>query len=148
MIVLPWPPKELSPNARVHRMVKAKRTKAYREACYWITKEAVGKLANYEPDSKSKWHLSILFVPPNRQRRDLDNMFASIKGGLDGLADALGIDDSWFRPVTIDVADYVGGMVKISLYPARCGEEVSRLAHNQEIDGANPSTATKHMGIA
>ena len=104
--------------------------------------------AGYRKLNFERVHVRVTFHPPDMRARDLDNMFASIKGGLDGLADALGIDDSWFRPVTIDVADYVGGMVKISLHPARCGEEESRLAHNQEIDGANPSTATKHMGVA
>ena len=142
MITLPWPPKELNPNARVHRMVKAKYAAVYKQECWAIAKQS-GVVA-----PKGNIHLKIIFYTPNKQRRDLDNMHSAMKSGLDGVALALGIDDQRFRPVTLDVANIIGGMVKIELYPARCGEEESRLAHNQETDGANPSTATKHMGIA
>jgi crossover junction endodeoxyribonuclease RusA len=38
----------------------------------------------------------IAFLPPDNHRRDLDNMIASFKAGLDGLSDAIGIDDSEF----------------------------------------------------
>ena len=38
--------------------------------------------------------LDITFHPPDNRRRDLDNMLASIKSGLDGISDALGVDDS------------------------------------------------------
>jgi crossover junction endodeoxyribonuclease RusA len=107
MIILPWPPKELSPNARVHRQAKAKQAKAYRESCFWLTKEAQERL------SGGRVHLTITFVPPDRRARDLDNMLASIKSGLDGMADALGVNDKIFRPVTLDVADEIGGMVRI-----------------------------------
>jgi crossover junction endodeoxyribonuclease RusA len=107
VIVLPWPPKELSLNARVHRQVRARIGAKYRETCFWLTKEAQERL------SGDRVHLTITFVPPDRRRRDLDNMHSSMKYGLDGLADALGVDDSIFRPVTLDVADEIGGMVKI-----------------------------------
>ena len=142
MITLPWPPKELNPNARVHHHVLAKHKKRYKELCWALTLES-----KVRPPECDKIHLEILFVPPNRQRRDLDNCLAAMKAGIDGIAQAWGIDDNRFK-YTIDIASYIGGMVKIVVYPARCGEEESRLAHNQEIDGANPSTATKHMGIA
>ena len=107
MLVLPWPPKELSPNARVHRLAKAKAAKAYRHACWALTKEA-----QLVPIGM---HLKITFVPPNRQPRDLDNCLASIKSGLDGVADALGLNDRAFRPITLDMAENVGGMVVIEL---------------------------------
>jgi hypothetical protein len=35
---LPWPPKELSPNARVHWAKKSKAAKAYRLQCGLMTK--------------------------------------------------------------------------------------------------------------
>lgn len=40
--------------------------------------------------------LAIEFLPPDRRRRDADNLLASCKGLLDGIADALAIDDSKF----------------------------------------------------
>ena len=39
-------------------------------------------------------HLRITFHPPDNRRRDLDGMLSAIKSGLDGLSDALGVDDS------------------------------------------------------
>lgn len=137
MITLPWPPKELSPNARVHRMVKARQAKLYKEACWALAREK-----NSRPPP-GRVHLKITFYPPTRQRRDLDNLLASIKAGIDGVAMAWQIDDELFRPITIDIAEHVGGMVKIEVVSARCGEGVSRLPHTQEIAGANPATATK-----
>lgn len=103
MLVLPWPPKELSPNARVHRLAKARVARTYREACWALTKQSKLKPGGM--------HLKITFVPPTKQPRDLDNCLAAIKSGLDGVADALGVNDKAFRPITIDLADSVGGMV-------------------------------------
>ena len=103
MLILPWPLKELHPNARVHRMQKAKAAKQYRAACYALAKQS----------KPLKGHLMILFYPPNRQPRDLDNCLAAIKSGLDGIADAWQVNDREFRPLTIDFAKEIGGMVEI-----------------------------------
>lgn len=59
-------------------------------------------------------HVTVEFVPPDRRHRDRDNMLASIKSGLDGLADALGVNDSRFD-LTIRVADDIGGMVRVEV---------------------------------
>ena len=37
---------------------------------------------------------SITFYCPDRRRRDIDNLLASLKPSLDGIAQATGIDDS------------------------------------------------------
>jgi crossover junction endodeoxyribonuclease RusA len=87
-VTLSWPPKELSPNARVHRLEKARIAKRYRQACAWECKEqGLGIIAAWE------LHLDITFCPPDARLRDLDNMLASIKAGLDGIADVTGVDD-------------------------------------------------------
>ena len=36
------------------------------------------------------------FHPPDKRKRDVDNVIASLKALIDGLADAWGIDDSEF----------------------------------------------------
>jgi crossover junction endodeoxyribonuclease RusA len=90
VIALPWPARELSPNARVHWAKKSKAAKAYRRTCHLLTK-AAGVVAPQGPVM-----LLLEFCPPNRQRRDDDNCLAAFKSGRDGLADALGIDDSRF----------------------------------------------------
>jgi Holliday junction resolvase RusA-like endonuclease len=46
--------------------------------------------------------VKITFAAPDRIRRDLDNLHGAMKASLDGIAKALGVDDSRFVPVTLD----------------------------------------------
>lgn len=41
--------------------------------------------------------VSLTFIPKDNRRRDLDNLIASCKSLLDGISDAMGIDDSKFE---------------------------------------------------
>lgn len=91
-IELPWPPKELGPNARVHYHAKASAAKHYRESAHWLT-----VASRVERPDACEATLRIDFHPPDNRRRDLDNMLASIKSGLDGEADALEVNDHIFR---------------------------------------------------
>ena len=97
-IDLPWPPKELSPNARVHWRTSAQKRAAYKESCFWLTKQAS---AGWEPRF-CDIPLTVTFVQPDMRKRDVDNMLASIKSALDGVATALGVNDRQFRPLTVD----------------------------------------------
>ena len=107
---LPWPPKELSPNARVHWAKKSKVAKAYRAQCGFITKAAKVVV----PVTEGRLHLWLTFYPPDKRRRDDDNMIASFKSGRDGIADALGIDDCRF--ITHPwVHTETGGYIKVSI---------------------------------
>jgi len=57
----------------------------------------------------------IIFYPPSKARRDLDGMLSSIKAGLDGIADALEVDDCRFR-LRIDLGDVKkGGAIEIKI---------------------------------
>jgi len=110
-VILPWPPKDLSPNARAHWRAKAPVTAAYKRACWALAVEA-GLRAPEDVDSDSqRLHLWLEFYPPDRRARDDDNMIASFKAGRDGLAQALGVDDKRFvcHPV---VMDQIGGFIK------------------------------------
>lgn len=112
MITLPWPPKELSPNARVHFRAKAAAVKAYRETAYWaasanpLAMPATGGIA-----------LRFDFHPPDKRRRDLDNMLASIKAGVDGIADAHEVDDQRFGFWLSREAPCKGGKIVVSVMP-------------------------------
>ena len=112
-VVLPWPPKDLNPNARNHWARGAKAKKAYRHACWALALKA-GLSKAVPADAKPL--VSLTFVPPDRHARDRDNMLASMKSGLDGLADAIGCDDSRWR-LAIEVAEEVGGMVRVEITP-------------------------------
>jgi len=83
-IELAYPPKELSPNARVHYQVRARVGKKYREYVGWSAKQM--------KPSKS---LKITFHPRSRLQ-DFDNVISSFKFGQDGLSDAWGINDREF----------------------------------------------------
>ena len=109
ILTLPWPPRDLSPNARVHYMALAKAKKAYRAACAWTAKEQGLKRMDAQ-----RLHLTLTFVPPNRRAHDLDNCLASIKAGLDGLADVLGVDDKQWS-LTLHKADAIGGFVRVEV---------------------------------
>lgn len=108
-VMLPWPPVNLSPNARVHWTVLAKAKKAYREACAWTARAQGARRLDAD-----KLHLSLVFYPPNRRAYDLDNALARMKSGLDGLADVLGVDDKHWS-LSIDRADAVGGYVAVEV---------------------------------
>lgn len=111
LIILPWPPKELSPNSRGHWAALAKAKKAYREACAWTA-----KLHGASPIQADGLHLTIEFVPPTRRAFDLDNALARMKSGLDGLADVLGVDDSrWSLTIRKAPEGEIGGMVRVTV---------------------------------
>ena len=91
-VQLPWPVSVLSPNARVHWSRKAQIVRASRRTAWALTLEA--KLPTMSVGARP--HLAFEFCPPDRRRRDLDNLIASMKASNDGIADALGVDDSRF----------------------------------------------------
>lgn len=111
-ITLPWPPSALSPNARhTHWSQLAKAKRRYRAACH--LEALAGHCRRMAADTRL--HLHLTFVPPDRRRRDLDNLIASMKAGLDGIADALGVDDSRWRLTCAVDERAIGGMVRVAI---------------------------------
>lgn len=110
---LPWPPSKLSPNARVHWSELARVKKAYRQACWSLCKEAGFQAGLFHPTQELR--LCLEFVPPTRARRDLDNCLASLKAGIDGLSDALQVDDSRFVIELRLVKDRISGHVFVTV---------------------------------
>lgn len=110
-IVLSWPPRELHPNARVHFHEKARRAKIYREAAYWLTEKAGA-------DPGDNVTICLDFHPPDNRRRDLDGMLSAIKSGLDGIADALGVNDHNFALRLHRCEPIKGGRVVVTLEAA------------------------------
>jgi len=92
-LILPWQPRVLQPNARVHWSRKARAAKKARQEAFVLAR-AAGWGALQLP--AGRLHLWLDFFPPTRQRRDDDNLLAAFKAARDGLADALGIDDARF----------------------------------------------------
>ncbi len=77
---LPYP--ELSPNSRVHFMVKARAVRASREEIGWLAK------AQWHDDKPMvKARISYEFHTKDKRRRDLENLLAMTKPWPDGLID-------------------------------------------------------------
>ena len=84
-VVLPLPPKELSPNARVHWAKKARATRIYRGKA-WAG--ALVRLDRIEPPRWRHATMQSTFYWPDKRRRDRDNAEACMKHARDGFVDA------------------------------------------------------------
>lgn len=117
-LLLPWPASALSPNARGHWSKRSRAAKSYRMQCFLFAKKA-GLVA-----PAGRILLQLEFLPPSARRRDDDNLLASFKAGRDGLADALGIDDSVFVSQVQIGTVHPGGAVRVTLSPFSAGDQV------------------------
>jgi crossover junction endodeoxyribonuclease RusA len=109
---IPWPHPDLSPNARVHRMAVSGVRKSYRSHCGWLAVKAHADAGRPQLGAVT---VSLAFHAPDKRRRDLDNALASIKAGLDGIADAIGVDDHKWG-LAIKFGDPIpGGSVAVTI---------------------------------
>ena len=114
-IRFPWPDKALSPNSRTDRRATTGIRKNYREAWWALSKQN-------RIDLPENAHLSITFHPPDKRKRDLDNMLGAIKYGLDGLALATCGDDYGWSLSIRRGSEVHGGAVVL-----RVGQEDARI---------------------
>lgn len=92
-VSVPWPHRDLHPNARVHHFTLARRRRAYRIGCGWEARAA--GLSKIEVKALP---VKITFHPPDKRRRDVDGLVASMKAAQDGIADVIGVDDHLWVP--------------------------------------------------
>lgn len=100
-ITLPWPDSTLFPNRKGGRhWATYQRAKANaRMEGHLAAKQAIGRNTVL---LTSRTPVRVTFHAPDRRNRDWDGLAGSIKHHIDGIAQALGVDDSIFRPVIID----------------------------------------------
>lgn len=91
-IIMPWPAKPLWQNVRTHWARRSLSVKSYRRMAYQM---ALAQGLHKRPDPAAL--LVFSFHPPDRRRRDLHNMPATQKAAIDGIADAMRVDDERFR---------------------------------------------------
>lgn len=100
-IYLPWPDSSLMPNRRAGKhwaSYQNAKTKARNDG-WAAAKLALGRSTFTCPERvKVRW----TFAAPDKRRRDLDGLYGACKHYQDGIAAALGVDDSIFRPVLLD----------------------------------------------
>lgn len=102
-VVLSWPHKLLSPNARAHWKKVAPIKRKFKEDCFYVAQQCT------TPDFGDGNVQVYIIGFPTSNRFDMDNLGAMMKYGLDGIAEAWGINDKRFRPVTVDF----GGISRI-----------------------------------
>lgn len=116
-ILLPWPDRALSPNAKTtHWRSKQAAKVSVREAAKILTLKTGQTI-----ESNAKLEMTLIMRPPDKRRRDADNVLASMKVAIDSVCKTLGADDWQIKRVTLEWGDVVTG-----------GQVVVRL---EEIDG-------------
>lgn len=137
IITLPWPHKDLSPNARKHWGAKATAKKKAREDAHLATLEAAGSAIGALRASlagEGPIPVRIVFYPPDKRHRDDDNMVGSAKAARDGIADALQVNDRRFHPHYFFEAPAKPGRVEVWI-----GENFSPVAANDVLDESGPN---------
>jgi len=111
-ILLPWPDQALSPNAQSTHWRKRQAAKVLaRDTARILTLETGHML-----ELNMKLALTLVMCPPDRRRRDADNVLASMKASIDSVCETLGVDDWQIRRVVLEWGDVVaGGQVVVRL---------------------------------
>lgn len=111
-IILSYPDKSLSPNARMNRYALNAVKQTARDEGFYAAKDA-GITITDQP-----LQLFIKICPPDKRKRDDDNVLASLKSARDGIFDALDIDDHQVRISSHGFGNVVpGGKVYIWIVP-------------------------------
>lgn len=111
MIELPFPAKILWPNGRGHHMALAREKKKHKT---WAKAAAMAELGVGFKFAGERVQWSATFYPKTRHLIDDDNARASLKAYQDGLALAMGVNDSIFARPEIHWGEPVkGGKVVI-----------------------------------
>lgn len=109
---LPYPDPILSPNSpKRHWRAKQPAKEAALHHAYYASCESKGIFKNTKT-----LQMKLTIYPPDRMRRDLDNVFSAMKSAIDGMSKGIGIDDSQIRQVTLKWGDVVkDGLVEFEL---------------------------------
>ena len=98
IIEFPWPPKGLSPNARLTRYAKASLFKKAKTQAYLLTRAAAIKAhARVTLAEGSTLNIKLTCQPPILRYRDEDNLIANCKAILDGIAEGMQVNDNTFH---------------------------------------------------
>lgn len=112
-LLLPWPNKALSPNYRSRSHWP--RTNAIKSARRYAWGAAIGAGIPADIPKDGPVKLAFTFCPPDKRKRDEDNLIASCKSYQDGLADALRIDDNRFDTKYSMGEPITGGRVEVEI---------------------------------
>ena len=112
---LPFPAKILWPNGRGHWAEKARAVKAHR--C-WGRNAMLVYRGDLDALPDSRFSIAVTVHPKTRHPIDRDNCVAALKSYLDGIADALGVDDQTFDTPSILFGEPVkDGLMTVTVSP-------------------------------
>jgi len=116
VVVLPWPDPRLSPNNSKGKHwggISDAREDARANGAL-AARNYKGAIAPGEPVEMVAW-----ITPPDRRRRDLDNIHASLKSYIDGAAEEIGFDDYQIETVILRREPHEApGAITIELWKA------------------------------
>lgn len=96
LIILPFPPASLAGHNTGQWFDKSKVVATYRAEAFHITKQEKRK-QGFEVPAEGDIAIAFLFVPPDN-RGDRVNFPNRLKPQIDGIAEALGVNDKRFLP--------------------------------------------------
>lgn len=96
IMTFPFPDSRLSPNKRFDRRALFHVKQEAKTTAYMITRQS--DIVVIDTDLQ----LTLTFYPPDRRKRDLDNLYATFKAYQDGIFEALGVDDSKIERVILE----------------------------------------------
>lgn len=139
-VLLPWPPKELSPNRRGGRSWSFNVAKGfYRDHCRVLIHNVWVKSWKQRPKwTEAVYSLTVLCGAKHRGKNkpDQDNLIASLKYALDGLQ-AVGIVEN-DRGLTLGKVVFVETKAKSSLIELSVVEKPTKRAHGRRIKAITP----------
>lgn len=115
-IELPWPDSRLyAGNARIHYRLRAELARGARHEGRMLAMDALGgRLGPFQTDDKLT--AVFTFAPPDRRGRDIVNVADACKSYVDGVFDALGVNDKQIHTAVLSFADQEpGGRVTLEL---------------------------------
>ena len=118
IIVLPFPPSALAGHNNGTWRKRDKVVATYRAEAFHLTRDALRKQGFTKTDGDIA--ISIRFIPTN-ERGDRVNYPIRIKCQLDGIAEALGVNDKQFLPSYIFEPACKPGRVEVILSPLSTG---------------------------
>jgi crossover junction endodeoxyribonuclease RusA len=113
-IELPWPPSRLRPNSSHQGDYhgKARAARQYRsDSLICALRDARGFTVSHSGPIM----LDIRFCAPDNRRRDLDNLLAMTKQGIDSIAEVIGVDDYRFEYTLRRGNVHKGGKVVVTI---------------------------------
>jgi crossover junction endodeoxyribonuclease RusA len=69
---------------------------AQHQEAYLLTRQSIVS-SGFETKAGAFYRVEMEFQPPDKRARDVSNLHAAMKAALDGIAEAMGVDDKTFK---------------------------------------------------